>query len=71
MSEISEKGIYRMTFAVPLFIDIFQSDCVSLKPKNFHTGELCEPAETKVLFLHHVCLVCYLTCGELAFYHAC
>jgi hypothetical protein len=50
---------------------ISQSDCASLKPKNFHTGELCEPAETKVLFLHHVCLVCYLTCGELAFWCAC
>jgi len=32
-------------------MDISQSDCVSLKPKNFYTGELCEPAETKVLFL--------------------
>jgi hypothetical protein len=30
---------------VPLFIDLSQSDCVSLKLKNFNTGELCEPAE--------------------------
>jgi hypothetical protein len=27
-------------------IDLSQPDCVSLKPKDFHTGELCEPVET-------------------------
>jgi len=32
-----------MTMRRTLFIDISQSDCASLKPKNFHTGELCEP----------------------------
>ena len=35
---------------VPLFIDLSQSDYVSLKPKKFHTGEICELPETKVLF---------------------
>ena len=32
-------------------IDLSQLDCTSLKLKNFYTGELCEPAETKFLFL--------------------
>ena len=37
--------------AVPLFINLSQSDYVSLKPMNFHTKELYEPTDTKILFL--------------------
>ena len=37
--------------AVSLFINLSQSDYVSLKPNNFHTGEKCERTETKILFL--------------------
>ena len=36
---------------VPLFINLSQSDYVSLKLKNFHTRELYEHMETKFIFL--------------------
>ena len=36
---------------------ISQSGCVSLKSKNFHMGELCEPVKIKFSFECHVCLL--------------
>ena len=42
----------------PTYLCLSQSDCVSLKPKNFYTGELCEHAETKS-FVFNIIFVYY------------
>ena len=43
---------------------------VPLKLKNFHTGELCEPKETKVCFLRHVVHYSFTTSFVESWWHA-